>query len=134
MSAPLNAEQLVDIVVNRYFAKVDAKDLAGTLSCFNPDIHFTIQSSFTDYYGRDDEEKGVRGMFMRLSENYQTIWHGDFTHIVDVPNQSIGSQFTVKLKDHEGNDTYLSNCNFFYLKNGLFQRVFVYMSGANVLR
>lgn len=134
MSAALTAEQLVDIVVNRYFAKVDAKDLAGTLSCFNPDIHFTIQSSFTDYYGRDDAEKGIKGMFERLSSSYKTIWHGNFSHIVDVPNQSIASQFNVRLVDDAGHETNLSNCNFFYLKNGLFQRVFVYMSGDNVLR
>jgi hypothetical protein len=39
----------------------------------------------------------------------------------------------VYLQESDGKETRMSNCNFFYLENGKFKRVYVYMSGPNVL-
>lgn len=122
----------VDMVESKYFANVDRKDMDAVLDCFAEDAVFTIQSAFTTHEGRDT---GIRQMFENLFETYsQKIVHRDFKHVVDVDNNRCAAQFEVELIDAEGNETYLSNCNFFYLDdNGKFERVFVYMSGENVL-
>lgn len=122
----------VDMVESKYFANVDRKDMDAVLDCFAEDAVFTIQSAFTTHEGRDT---GIRQMFANLFETYsQKIVHRDFKHVVDVDNNRCAAQFEVELIDAEGNETYLSNCNFFYLDdNGKFERVFVYMSGENVL-
>jgi len=122
----------VDMVEQKYFANVDRKDMDAVLDCFTEDAVFTIQSAFTTHEGRDT---GIRKMFENLFEtNSQKIVHRDFKHVVDVENNRCAAQFEVELTDNDGNETYLSNCNFFYLdENGKFERVFVYMSGENVL-
>jgi hypothetical protein len=132
VSIPMTREQLIDIVVNQYFANVDRKNLQATLDCFNPDVVFTIQSAFHTHTGRDT---GVKAMFENLSSTYsQKIWHGNFRHVVDVERGHIASQFDVELIDAAGKVTKLSNCNFFWLENGKFKTVYVYMSGDNVLK
>lgn len=132
MSSKMTREDLIDIVVNRYFANVDAKNLQATLDCFNPDVVFTIQSAFHTHTGRDT---GVKTMFETLSASYpKKIWHGNFRHIVDVERGHIASQFDVELIDAQDKLTKLSNCNFFWLENGKFKTVYVYMSGSNVLK
>ncbi len=54
-------------------------------------------------------------------------------HVPDVDNNAIASQFTVYLQESDGKETRMSNCKFFYLENGKLKRVYVYMSGPNVL-
>ncbi|QYJ14971.1 hypothetical protein Rxycam_00782 [Rubrobacter xylanophilus DSM 9941] len=122
----------VDMVEKKYFANVDRKNMDAVLDCFAEDAVFTIQSAFTTHEGRDT---GIRKMFENLFNTYSPkIVHRDFKHVVDIENNCCAAQFEVELTDTDGNETYLSNCNFFYLdKNGKFERVFVYMSGENVL-
>lgn len=127
---PYPYEYYVDMVENKYFAMVDRKDLAATLDCFCEDAVFTIQSAFTTHEGRDT---GIRRMFETFFDSYATIIHKEFTHVVDVMNERCSCQFNVELIAPDGTPTYLSNCNFFYYENGKFKRVYVYMSGPNVL-
>ena len=130
-SGKFSAEYYKDTVENRYFGKVDRKELRGVLRIFNPGAVFTIQSAFTTHEGRNT---GIRKMFENLFQNYKVIVHKDFTHVVDVENNACSAQYNVELTDPAGNLTKLSNCNFFYLDDaGKFKRVFVYMSGPNVL-
>jgi SnoaL-like domain len=130
-SGKFPAAYYVDMVENKYFGKVDRKDMVAVLDTFNPDAVFTIQSAFTTHSGRD---AGIRQMFANLFENYKVIVHKDFAHVVDVERNACAAQFNVELIDPAGNLTKLSNCNFFYLDEaGKFKRVFVYMSGENVL-
>jgi hypothetical protein len=120
-----------DMVANKYFANVDRKNMDAVLDTFNPGAVFTIQSAFTSHSGRDT---GIRQMFANLFENYTKIVHKDFVHVADIEGNAVASQFNVELVDHAGKLTTLSNCNFFYLDDaGKFERVFVYMSGPNVL-
>jgi len=123
----------VDMVENRYFANVDKYDLEKVLACFCEDAVFTIQSAHSTHRGRDVE---IREMFINLFRNYAPkMVHKDFRHVVDPENQRIASQFNVELISSEGGEEILlTNCNFFYLENGKFKEVYVYMSdGQNVL-
>ena len=125
----LNEAQLMALV-ETYFAAVDRKDVVGTLACFAPAARFSIANHGVFYDGRDTE---VKGMYERLNERYAQVWHGAFTHTVDVAAQRIASRFRVENITHQGEKLIKNNCNFFELKEGLFSAVFVYMSGENSL-
>lgn len=127
----LNRQQLIDLATKQYFGSVDSKNMDGVLSCFHPDVKFTIQTDNLTHPGGID---GVRTMFEGLFSAYEEIWHGDFEVAVDEEAQTVCSRFGVYLKDPAGNETRLSNCNFWYVRDGKFERVFVFMSGDNVLK
>ena len=122
---------LVDMV-ERYFHFVDTYDLEGVLSCFTEDAVATVQSARSVHKGRDTE---IREMYEELFDNYrQHMRHIHFRHVADPDNGRIASQFSVELTDKDGNTVQLTNSNFWYLENGRFKRMYVYMSdGVNVL-
>lgn len=122
---------LIDLV-EYYFAAVDRNDLDAVLSCFHAEAIVTIQSAHSPHEGRDS---GIRQMYVELFENYRKhMRHIHFRHVADPENNRVASQFSVELTDNEGTDISLTNANFFYLEDGLFRRVFIYMSdGVNVL-
>lgn len=124
-------EYYVDIVTKRYFHGVDNKNLDLVLACFHEDAFLHELTSDTRHDGRD---RGIRRMFEDLFANHGRIWHGNFVHTVDVEAEAICSQFSVEIESPEGGMLRYENCNRFYLKDGRFQRVFVYMSGENLLK
>lgn len=124
----LSRDELVTLAVERYFANVDKKNLGAVLDCFNEDAVFTIQSHGVVHQGRDTQ---IREMFETLFE-YDTILHTDFESIADPTTQAISSRFRVVL-GKDGDHTTLTNVNHWYAKRGRFERVFVWMSGENVL-
>jgi len=126
----LDREQLIDLAIQQYFANVDRKAMQAVLDCCHENIEFTIQTDHLTHRGRD----GVRRMFENLFNGYVHIWHGDFEVAADVDTQTVCARFNVRLQDHQGTQTHLNNCNFWYVENGRFRRVFVFMSGENVLR
>jgi ketosteroid isomerase-like protein len=130
VSSKLSHESLVDTVVNRYFANVDRKDMVAVLECFAADAFLTVRSAFTTHEGRDT---GIRRMFETFFASYPTGRHHNFRHVPDGDGDAIASQFDVLLHNGSGGETRMSNCNFFHLENKKFKRVYVYMSGENVL-
>ena len=125
-------EYYVDIVTKRYFHGVDNYNLDLVLDCFNADAVLQEVTSSTVHQGRDAD---IRTMFENLFEAQSRIWHGNFVHTVDVENQAVCSQFSVEVTPTGENDPLrYENCNRFYLKDGRFERVFVYMSGENLLK
>ncbi|EED35874.1 conserved hypothetical protein [Luminiphilus syltensis NOR5-1B] len=122
----------VDIVTKRYFDGVDNFDLQKVLDCFHEDAVLTEVTSKTVHEGRD---QGIKTMFEGLFDAHSVIWHGNFVHTADTESEAICSQFSVEVTP-KGSDECLryENCNRFYLKDGKFTRVFVYMSGDNLLK
>lgn len=129
MSRNLTREELIDMAENRYFGNVDRKRLDDVLGCFSVDATFVIQSHFTVHEGRDT---GIRRMFEDFFAEYASILHADFETIADPAIQAVSSRFRAELLK-DSHRTVLMNVNHWYLKNGRFQRVYVWMSGANVL-
>jgi len=124
-------EYYVDIVTKRYFHGVDNFDMELVMDCFHDDAVLTEMTSSTVH----DGAKAVRKMFEGLFEAHSRIWHGNFVHTVDVKEQAICSQFTVEVTSNETGETLrYENCNRFYLDDGKFKHVFVYMSGENLLK
>jgi ketosteroid isomerase-like protein len=129
----LSRAELIDFALNKYFARVDAKDLEGALACFHDTALFCVQTAFTRHSGKAE----IARMFEDFFATYETIIHRDFTCTVDEANGRITACFTAELHDAAGNVTLLENTNFWRLRPGpdgaKFQEVYVYMSGANPL-
>ena len=124
-------EHYVDIVTKRYFQGVDNLDLDMVMDCFHKDAVLREMTSNTVHDGYD----AIKEMFVGLFEFHSRIWHGNFVHTVDVNEQAICSQFSVEITPKEtGEELRYENCNRFYLDDGRFKRVFVYMSGENLLK
>jgi ketosteroid isomerase-like protein len=130
--ADLPYEYYVDIVTKRYFDGVDNQDMEKVLDCFHEDAVLTEVTSMTVHEGRD---AGIRTMFEGLFAAHDRIWHGNFVHTGDTESEAICSQFSVEVTPTgEKNFLRYENCNRFYLKDGKFDRVYVYMSGENLLK
>jgi hypothetical protein len=129
----LSRAELIDFALNKYFARVDAKDLEGALACFHDTALFCVQTAFTRHSGKAE----IARMFEDFFATYETIIHRDFTCTMDEANGRITACFTAELHDAAGNVTLLENTNFWRLRPGpdgaKFQEVYVYMSGANPL-
>ncbi|KPF64434.1 hypothetical protein IP88_13690 [alpha proteobacterium AAP81b] len=125
----LDRDGLIDLALNRYFARVDAKDLGKVLDCFHDTAHLTVQTSFTRHAGK----AAIARMFEDFFGAYETIVHQDFTCTVDAANGRISASFEAVLTAADGSVTRLHNTNFWRVRDGKFEDVAVYMSGANVL-
>ena len=129
---PLPYPFYVDIVTKRYFDGVDNKNMQQILDCFTEDAILTEVTSDTVHRGRDT---GIRSMFVKLLSDFGSIWHGNFVHTGDPASNAICSQFTVLITPEGTSDELrYENCNRFYLKGDKFHRVYVYMSGDNLLK
>ena len=126
----LTRKQMINMVEHSYFSNVDHKNLNVVLDCFADAAVFTVQSAFTSYEGRDT---GIKKFYETITAGFQEIWHGDFEHTVDVDSQRMSTQFNVRRKDLNGDESSMSNCNVFRFENGKFKQVFVYASGGNPL-
>lgn len=125
----LDRAALIALATEQYFARVDAKDMAGTLACFHDEALFCIQTSFTTHAGKAE----IARMFEDFFAAYETIVHRDFTCTVDEANGRIAASFEAVLTAADGAVTRLRNTNFWRVRDGRFQDVHVYMSGDNVL-
>jgi ketosteroid isomerase-like protein len=125
----LSREELIDLAVTRYFGQVDAKNLDATLACFNDEALFCVQTAFTRHAGRE----AIGRMFTDFFDAWKTIVHKDFTCTVDEKNGRIAAAFEAVLTAENGEVTRFFNTNFWRVRDGRFQEVYVYFSGANVL-
>ena len=125
----LSRAELIELATKTYFGNVDAKNMEAALDCFNDGALFCVQTAFTRHSGKAE----IRRMFEDFFGAYETIVHRDFTCTVDEANGRIAASFTAELTDADGGVTLLNNTNFWRVRDGKFQEVYVYMSGANVL-
>ncbi len=127
----INYEYYVDIVTKRYFHGVDNYNMDLILDCFHDDAVLREMTSNTIHDGIDQ----IKEMFVGLFDAHSRIWHGNFVHTVDTDSEAVCSQFSVEVTSKDSGElTRYENCNRFYLKDGKFERVFVYMSGDNLLK
>ena len=116
-------------LVEDYFAALDQRRLEDVLTYFNKECVFTVQSAFLVFNGHS----GVKEMFDQFLETYEQIVHTDFEHIVDPISESISSRFRVELDRFDGGHETKQSVNHWYFDGDKFQRVYVWISGDNVL-
>jgi uncharacterized protein (TIGR02246 family) len=127
---PLAYSFYIDVVTKRYFDGVDTKNMDKVLDCFTSDAILTEVTSNTVHNGIE----AIRAMFTKLFADFSSIWHGNFVHTADPQSNTVNSQFTVLITPNGGEELRYENCNRFYLKDDKFHRVYVYMSGDNLLK
>jgi SnoaL-like domain len=127
---PLPYPYYIDIVTKRYFDGVDNKNMDAVLDCFTEDAILTEVTSATVHNGKP----AIAAMFTKLFADFSDIWHGNFVHTADRDSNAVCSQFTVLITPNGGPELRYENCNRFYLKGYKFHRVYVYMSGDNLLK
>ena len=125
----LTRAELIDLATQKYFASVDLKDIEATLACFHDEALLCVQTAFARHSGKAE----LRRMFEDFFGAWQTIVHRDFTCTVDEANGRIVACFEAVLTGHDGSVTRLNNTNFWRVREGRFQEVYVYMSGENPL-
>jgi ketosteroid isomerase-like protein len=125
----LGRAQLIELATRTYFGNVDAKNLEATLDCFHDEALFCVQTAFTRHAGKAE----IRRMFEDFFAAYETIVHKDFVCTVDEKNGRITASFEAVLTAADGRKTQLFNTNFWRIREGRFQEVYVYFSGENVL-
>jgi len=125
----LDRSGLLELAINKYFGKVDAKDLDAVLDCFHDNAMITVQTAFTVHEGKEN----IKRMFIDFMGAYKTIIHKDFTCTVDENNGRIVASFTAEMENDDGSWTRLSNTNFWRIRDDKFQEVYIYMSGDNPL-
>ena len=125
----LSREELIELAVSRYFGNVDAKNLPATLDCFNDEALFCVQTAFTRHAGKP----AIGRMFEDFFASWKTIVHKDFTCTVDDKHGRVAASFEAVLTAEDGQVTRFFNTNFWRIRDGRFQEVYVYFSGANVL-
>ena len=125
----LSRDELIELATKTYFGNVDAKNMDAALECFHDGALFCVQTAFTRHSGKDE----IRRMFEDFFGAYETIIHRDFPCTVDEAHGRIAASFVAELTDADGGVTLLNNTNFWRVRDGKFQEVYVYMSGTNVL-
>ena len=99
------------------------------MACFAPDAELRIQSAHVSHTGHNE----IRRMFNDFMGATKVIYHGDFSHVVDVEHQWIASQFVAKNDYDDGRHVAMRNCNFFQVEDGVFKNVTIYMTDENPL-
>ena len=125
----LDRSGLIELAIQKYFSKVDAKDLDAVLDCFHDNAMITVQTAFTVHAGKEN----IKRMFVDFMATYKTIIHKDFTCTVDEDNGRIVASFTAELESEDGSWTILNNTNFWRIRDDKFQEIYIYMSGDNAL-
>lgn len=125
----LSAADLIELVESSYFANVDGKNLEPAVDCFAKDAILRVQTAGITHAGHDE----IRRMFRDFMGATASIHHGDFTHVVNVDDQLIASQFLARNNYNDGTVVEMRNSNFFAVDDGRFKRVAVYMSDENPL-
>jgi ketosteroid isomerase-like protein len=125
----LDRAGLIDLAIHRYFASVDAKNVEAVLNCFNGEALFCVQTAFTRHAGKAE----IRRMFEDFFGAWESIVHKDFICTVDDKNGRITASFEAVLTAADGRKVTFFNTNFWRVRDGRFQEVYVYFSGENVL-
>jgi ketosteroid isomerase-like protein len=125
----LSRAELIDLATMQYFGNVDKKDMDAALACFCDEALFCVQTAFTRHAGKP----AIRRMFEDFFGAFETIVHKDFVCTVDEQNGRITASFEAVLTGHDGSVTRFYNTNFWRVRDGRFQEVYVYFSGSNVL-
>lgn len=125
----------VRLVEEQYFGNVSLNRQAEVLACFTPDAEILIRHGDNPtrvLKGRPSPgESHLSDFWRHLNVNFHAIF-SDFTHFVDIGQHRCAATFRVTLTprpgsayESQGTQT-LQNCNFFWLRGPLIERMIVY--------
>ena len=122
---PLTHDELETRAVDGYFGSVNRRDTETLLGHLAPGCVMHVVSAGIRYEGK----QAIVDHFDEFLEEYPEIAFADFQPTADEPCQKVAVRFTITLTDRAGEETVMTNCNFFDLDDeGRFAHVAIYMS------
>lgn len=105
----LSRHQLIDAGVKNFFEKLNARDLDGVMAGIDDDCEMRIPSSNFTYTGK----AALRDHLQDFISSFLVIHFRNFTIVADTENARLAVRFDISLIDDCGEETHMSNCNFF---------------------
>lgn len=118
-------EQLVDFCVDRFFRKLNAHDLDGVMQNIADDCEMRIPSSNFTYTGK----AALHAHLEDFIQSFPVIHFRDFIAAADPEVNRVAVRFNISLTDDEGEETHMSNCNFFEVcEDGRLEDILIFAS------
>lgn len=138
--ARLDRAAIVALVEQHYFGNVAREQLAAVVACFTANAQVVIRHG--DQPTRRFAAQPSPGVphiseFWRHLNGHFNGRFDDFVHVIDVEQQCCAATFTVTLAPKPGSPyrergtLTLQNCNFFWLQDGLIDRMIVYYANPD---
>ena len=106
---PLSREQLIESGVSNFFEMLNAHDLDGVMRGISDDCEMRIPSSNFTYTGK----AALRDHLEDFITSFPVINFRDFISVADPDTNRLAVRFNISLTDDDGEETHMSNCNFF---------------------
>lgn len=105
----LSRQQLVTAGIDNFFKKLNDHDLDGVMAGISEDCEMRIPSSNFTYTGWT----ALRDHLEDFITSFPVINFRDFIAVADPQENRLAVRFNISLTDDEGEETHMSNCNFF---------------------
>ncbi len=118
-------EQLVATCINGFFEMLNAHDLEGVMQGIADDCEMRIPSSNFTYTGK----AALRDHLEDFIQSFPSIHFRDFVTAADPQENRVAIRFNISLIDDEGEETHMSNCNFFEIReDGQIEDILIFAS------
>lgn len=118
-------EQLLEFCVDGFFRKLNAHDLDGVMLNIAEDCEMRIPSSNFTYTGK----AALREHLADFIQSFRVIHFRDFVAAADPKADRVAVRFNISLTDEEGEETHMSNCNFFEIgEDGRLEDILIFAS------
>jgi hypothetical protein len=121
----LSRSRLIDAGVKNFFKMLNAHDLEGVMAGVTENCEMRIPSSNFTYTGK----AALRDHLKDFITSFPVINFRDFVAVADSENSRLAVRFNISLVDVEGEETHMSNCNFFEVsEDGLLDDILIFAS------
>ncbi|MEP2101241.1 MAG: nuclear transport factor 2 family protein [Parasphingorhabdus sp.] len=118
-------EQLVATCIKGFFEMLNAHDLEGVMRGIADDCEMRIPSSNFTYTGK----AALRDHLEDFIQSFPSIHFRDFVTAADPHENRVAIRFNISLIDDEGEETHMSNCNFFEIReDGQIEDILIFAS------
>jgi ketosteroid isomerase-like protein len=115
---------MTDLVLQRYFARLDAGFIDEALAVFHDDAVFTIYPKGDQFKGKD----AIKAMFLRVFQRHGAVDRRVRDIAIDEERCIVAASFEARFRTIDGVDMIMQNVNFWQIHEGKFVSVRVYTS------
>ncbi len=121
----LSRRRLIDAGVKNFFEMLNAHDLDGVMAGVTETCEMRIPSSNFTYTGK----AALRDHLRDFITSFPVINFRDFIAVADPESSRLAVRFNISLIDDDGEETHMSNCNFFEVSDeGLLDDILIFAS------
>ena len=121
----MTREELIASGVERFFKRLNAHDLDTVMANVTEDVEMRIPSSNFTYTGK----AALREHLQDFLDSFPVVNFRDFVASADVDDRRLAVRFNISLVDDEGEETHMSNCNWFEIsEDGKLSDILIFAS------